>query len=984
MKAAIQRATLILIVATLACRERRQDAPSAAKRAEASDTSDARVLLARGDSTYGRQEYDSASSLFRRAADRAARASDTLTEARALTQLGLAAWHRGDYDAARDAGEQAVTLKVKAGLTKELAKSYNALGLLSHNQGRFADALAQFGRAEDAATEIGDSAGVAKARGNRGLVHSDIGDFLQARTEIDYLRRFAHARNDTVQEAKALDNLGMVDIRAGEPRKALGRLAVARKYFRAIALADGEENVLGQTGTAYKALGETQIALVYLDSALNIAHSRGFRQQESDDLQLIAELYQEAGDYARSLDFLARAAPLADSMGMRKIQGDIARAQSRALIGLGNIASARARATAATRFHADAGALLEQLEDELLLAELAEKDHLPREADGAIAVARSLARSIDSRVSRVELALGEARVAELRGRPNDVLQALARVRNDAGEPAGPDWESPALAARAYARLGRTREAEQSGREAVHAIERLRGGIGSGTLRVSFTAARAGVYADLVLTLLRLGKTTEALAVADGARSRALLEHLGAAGSDSTQRQSASDLISAEQLLRRIDRLLEQLRLADTTSPRRRTRFDAKESGFLARQLADAQEQYETLMRRAGIEDRWVSAITGNTLPNGTDIRRSLAPGEALIEYLITDSRLITFVVTPETVRALQTAVSEDAVSSQVRVARGLLSRRDEPSSTRDPVLRGLYQTLIGPVAGAGLLRGIRTLVVVPHASLSYLSFAALTNPVTGRYLIQDFNLLVEPSAASLVAARAPAKPASVATAMNVFAPFPDELPGSQAEADAVTRAIPSSRALVGQDATERALRVALATTGPVHVATHGILNSVSPMFTRLEVARPPVAPGVDAPTEDDGRLEVHELLGLNIRSPLVFLSGCETGAGPAWSTSFARGDDYATLAEAFLFAGARNVISTLWRIEDRGAAVFATAFYGGAAGRNPAEALGNAQRRMLTDSQYASPYYWAAYVATGEGLSLDSATTNDRVRVITR
>jgi CHAT domain-containing protein len=220
--------------------------------------------------------------------------------------------------------------------------------------------------------------------------------------------------------------------------------------------------------------------------------------------------------------------------------------------------------------------------------------------------------------------------------------------------------------------------------------------------------------------------------------------------------------------------------------------------------------------------------------------------------------------------------------------------------------------------------------------------------------------------------------------MSVFAPFPDDLPASQAEADAVRRAIPGARSLIGQTATEHALRLALAAPGPVHIATHGILNSASPMFTRLEVARPVIARGADAPPEDDGRLEVHELLDLRIQSPLVFLSGCETGAGPAWSTSFARGDDYATLAEAFLFAGARNVVSTLWRIEDRGAAVFATAFYSDAAGRNPAEALGKAQRRMLSDPQFGSPYYWAAYVATGEGLPPDSATRNDRVRVITR
>jgi len=141
------------------------------------------------------------------------------------------------------------------------------------------------------------------------------------------------------------------------------------------------------------------------------------------------------------------------------------------------------------------------------------------------------------------------------------------------------------------------------------------------------------------------------------------------------------------------------------------------------------------------------------------------------------------------------------------------------------------------------------------------------------------------------------------------------------------------------------------------------------MFSRIELAR---AKGASGLPSNDGRLEVHEVLALSIRSPLVFLSGCETGTGAAWSTSFARGDDYATLAEAFLYAGARNVISTLWRIEDRGAAAFASSFYGAIGTKSPAEALGSAQRALLASGQFASPYYWAAYVVSGDGRSLSA------------
>ena len=110
------------------------------------------------------------------------------------------------------------------------------------------------------------------------------------------------------------------------------------------------------------------------------------------------------------------------------------------------------------------------------------------------------------------------------------------------------------------------------------------------------------------------------------------------------------------------------------------------------------------------------------------------------------------------------------------------------------------------------------------------------------------------------------------------------------------------------------------------------------------------------------------MLGLTVRARLVFMSGCETALGPAASTSFEAGEDYATLVQAFLAAGARNVVATLWRIEDEGAAVFAEFFFeelSSAAEWKPSNALARAQRMMLDDPTYSAPYYWAAYQLAG-------------------
>lgn len=195
-----------------------------------------------------------------------------------------------------------------------------------------------------------------------------------------------------------------------------------------------------------------------------------------------------------------------------------------------------------------------------------------------------------------------------------------------------------------------------------------------------------------------------------------------------------------------------------------------------------------------------------------------------------------------------------------------------------------------------------------------------------------------------------------------FAPLSRDLPATRDEAEAFRETLAGSGTEMGRSATEARLREALAEEGIVHVATHGVLNVRNPTFSRLELAA-----GTGAP-DDDGRLEVHELFTAIVRSPLVFLSGCETGLGVAGTTTFDVGEDYATLAQAFLYAGAGSVVSTLWRIEDEGAAAMASLFYGELArGSDPVEALARAQRIMITEGQYGAPHHWAAYQLTGGG-----------------
>jgi CHAT domain-containing protein len=67
-----------------------------------------------------------------------------------------------------------------------------------------------------------------------------------------------------------------------------------------------------------------------------------------------------------------------------------------------------------------------------------------------------------------------------------------------------------------------------------------------------------------------------------------------------------------------------------------------------------------------------------------------------------------------------------------------------------------------------------------------------------------------------------------------------------------------------------------------------------------------------------------------------------------------------------LYAGATNVIATLWRVEDNGAAAFADEFYQALGRSSPAAALAEAQRAMLSHERYSAPYHWAPYQLAGD------------------
>lgn len=234
--------------------------------------------------------------------------------------------------------------------------------------------------------------------------------------------------------------------------------------------------------------------------------------------------------------------------------------------------------------------------------------------------------------------------------------------------------------------------------------------------------------------------------------------------------------------------------------------------------------------------------------------------------------------------------------------------------------RALYDLLIAPIRLA--LPGREALItIVPDGPLSNLSFAPLSNE-NGRYLLEDFRLLYLP--ASSVGQREPAKAAgrdrfllavNPTSGARTAAPGPPPIPASENEEHAIVRALGLRGAveLQGKAATETAVRRAIGTSRVVHLATHALWSSDQPSNVALFLASETGSRALD------GRLTSAEISGLQLTADLVVLSVSYVGTIPD--------DARRALARAFLAAGARAILTTLWDIGEEAWEPFMPRFY---------------------------------------------------------
>ena len=901
---------------------------------------------------------DSADIYLERARLLAAAVGHLQVEANAVGLLGDVRAARGDPARARARYAQAMALRERIGDTRGMAADLNNLGLLAQELGdpeearrRFEAALA-LNRREDrhevAATNLVNLAGLASLDGDLARA---------ARLYRDALATW-RARDQWADAADALHGLGLVDLRRGDYPAARDALVEALDIYERTGPAATALAVRRALAAARGAQGDIQGALDELRRAEDAAAEVGAAAQDRAGLALLrADLAVQLNALAEAERSYARAEGLYREAGDAPGEATAREGRGLVLLEREDHAGAQALIEAALATHLAAGDRREAGLARLSLGRVAR-------ARGDIAAARGALTTAADELARVgdpvALAAALSERAELEAEAGLFAAAEALYREGLDRLAG--RRVPDVAWRLHAGLAATRRAQrdQNGaaralRSAIAIVEEPRASLALPERRSAFLADKWELYAQLALVEHGRGWPGAAFEASERLRAGEMLGLL-ARGRVTAPGDTAAELVGREQdLRRRIGELSRRLE-GRAAGPETLRGPDVSAVGGVTREaLLHAQHAYADLLLELRERAPRHAALVSPAPAAWRDVARRLAPDQALVEYLVSDSGSLAFVVTRDTLLIADLGVSRRELARLIEFVRGTLQPREAGAAPlwRGP-LRRLHQHLIGILEDKGFLAETRRLVLVPHAELHYLPFAALVQGDAGGFLVERYELAVTPSASVWLALGD--RPARAAQGVLALAPRPDRLAASWREVAAIPALDGGGvRRLSGSAASEDVFRREAGARRILHLATYGVLNKPNPLFSYVELA------GGGA---HDGRLEVHEVFGLDLAADLVVLSACQTGLGSGTLADVPAGDDWVGLTRAFLHAGAARVVASLWAVEDQATAALMERFYHElGAGAAPASALARAQRALLGEPGTAHPFFWAGFVA---------------------
>lgn len=356
-------------------------------------------------------------------------------------------------------------------------------------------------------------------------------------------------------------------------------------------------------------------------------------------------------------------------------------------------------------------------------------------------------------------------------------------------------------------------------------------------------------------------------------------------------------------------------------------------------------------------------------PLALDQLKEKLPGRIqLVQFALLEDKVVIWYVANNRFESKTVNIGSDQVMAKVDQLLNLVSH--PPTDQHQPILQPateLYDLLIQPVS-EWLDRG-KQLCIVPDKALNLLPFGVLFSSATQRYLVEDFALIYAASTNTFVRDTILAverNQNSRETLLGIGNPtfdrrvFPnlDDLPSAEKEVSNIKEFYNAPTVLTEREPTKTKVQTAMRNADVLHLATHYISDSNSPLLSKLVLA--------GGKHESETMLYAHEIYRLKpLKSRLAILAGCQTGVEGYFNSEGAMG-----LARPFKAAGVPVVVATLWPVDSDATTDLMINFHRLRRREHhaSAEALRLAQVQMLKfhpNPAYHHPYYWASFVQTG-------------------
>jgi tetratricopeptide (TPR) repeat protein len=550
-------------------------------------------------------------------------------------------------------------------------------------------------------------------------------------------------------------------------------------------------------------------------------------------------------------------------------------------------------------------------------------------------------------------------------------------------------------ARSEFRSGQTPEAERDLLALVATIEKQRRAVTDPDLQASYFAQLHKCHELLIELLMRQndrnpasGDADRALEVSESGRARTLFDDL-AMRTAAAHMPSGGASPQLVDLHRAVDRYYDQ-RLRLMLARSRGSAMEVNAAGLT--QAIDALE------RREDEQSANPAPRPEPTFRTADFAAASEKLHSTLIEYSLGTERSFVWVIDGGTVRSYELPARRPIENAIVRWRARVTERgkaADMKNSGRERIeaadreLPGVAAKLSCMLLAPFLRPNMTHLVIVPDGPLNLLPFAAL--PENGchggdRPIALEHEVVRVPSFSILLSSIQSPDPRTIrdrvailadpvfdrgdprvhageGTAMSeppaALTPALPRLFGSRDEAKAIAAAAGAGRSVeyLGFSANATTLfDPSLRNYGILHLATHGIFDEARPEFSGIVLSL----------VNRDGQpvfgyLNAHSIAESDLPFDLVVLSSCDSAAGPTLT-----GEGVLGLNHAFLSAGARRIVSTLWSVDDDATTEFMADFYNGLLrrGLDPAEALRQSQLKMMRNPHTASPFYWAGFTIT--------------------